>query len=73
MKNVICQPVLLLVFYLVATYQDNLLVQVSKINMFFLENLRMELKCHCYDVTYVVMFIVFHHTKTMSDTERNFP
>ena len=66
MKNVICQPVLLLVFYLVATYQDNLLVQVGKINMFFLENLRMEPKCHCYDVTYVVMFIVFHHTKTMS-------
>lgn len=73
MKNVICQPVLILVFYLVTTYQDNLLVQVGKIDMFFLENLRMELKCHCYDIMNIYVLNIFYYTKTTSDTDIDFP
>jgi hypothetical protein len=36
------------------------------------EKLRMELKCHYYDVTDVDVFNVFYHKKTMSDTETGF-
>ena len=45
---------------------------VGKINMFFSEKLRMELKCHRSDVTDVDVFNVFYHTKTTSDTETGF-
>jgi len=49
------------------------LVLVGKINMFFLEKLRMEMKCHHYDVTDVDVLNLFSHTKMRSDMETDFP
>jgi hypothetical protein len=60
-------------FYHITAYQGHFLVLVGKINMFFLEKLRMEMKCHHYDVMEVDFLNLFSHTKTRSDMETDFP
>jgi hypothetical protein len=44
----------------------------GKINMFFLGKLRMELKCHRFDVTDVDIFYIFYRAKMTSNTEAYF-
>jgi hypothetical protein len=48
------------------------LVLIGKISMFFLEKLRIELKCHHSNATDVDIFTVFYYTKTTSDTKQTF-
>ena len=71
MKNVTCLPVLALVHYPVTTYQGHFVELVAKINVFMEEKLRMELKCHRFDVTEVDVFSLFYHQKKMDVRYRN--
>ena len=72
MKNVIHLSVLALMFYPITADQVISLLLGGKINMFFLGKLRMELKCHRFDVTDVDIFYVFYRAKMTSNTEAYF-
>ena len=73
LQNGIHVPVLALFFLIYYDLPSPFLVQVGKINMFCMEKTRMELKCDRYDVTDTDVLNVFYNTKTICNTETDFP